>query len=213
MIYELRSYEAVPGKLPALNARGKQTADFFKKHGIGMLGWWTSEIGTSNQLICILSFDSVADREKKWDAWHADSDWHRVRAESEKDGPLMVRVRNSLMRLTPYSPEPRISTNVQELRIYEAAAGKLPLLHDRFANHTTGFFKKHGMEVVGYWTEDVGTSNQLVYMLGYPSLGDRESSWAAFSTDPDWRKIVDESHEDGVLVSQNHNMILRPTGY
>ena len=102
---------------------------------------------------------------------------------------------------------------MQELRIYEAVPGKLPALHDRFANHTTGFFKKYGMEVVGYWTEDVGTSNQLVYMLGYPSLGDREKSWAAFAADPEWQKVVADSHRDGVLVRHSHNTILRPTAY
>jgi hypothetical protein len=69
------------------------------------------------------------------------------------------------------------------------------------------------MEVVGYWTEDVGTSNQLVYMLGYPSLADREKSWAAFAADPAWQKVVADFHRDDVLVRQSHNTILRPTAY
>lgn len=214
MLYEMRIYDARPGKLPALNDRfAKHTMGFFKDHGIGMVGFWTAEIGTSNQLTYILSFDSLADKEKKWGAFQADTGWQRVRSETEKEGPLVARVHNTFMRLTPYSPEPRIRSNVQELRIYEAVPGKLPALHDRFANHTTGFFKKYGMDVIGYWTEDVGTSNQLVYMLGYPSLGDREKSWAAFSADRDWQKVVAESHRDGVLVRRSRNTILRPTAY
>src|SRR5262245_50891516 len=60
--------------------------------------------------------------------------------------------------------------------------GKLPDLHNRFANHTLRLFQKHGITNIGYWTEVFGTSNRLVYMLGYPSLGDREKSWAAFQT-------------------------------
>jgi hypothetical protein len=91
--------------------------------------------------------------------------------------------------------------------------GKLPSLHDRFANHTTALFRKHGMEVIAYWTEDVGTSNQLVYMLGYPSLGEREKSWAAFPADPEWLKARTESEENGPLVRRAHNTILRFTGY
>jgi hypothetical protein len=214
MLYELRIYDTMPGKLPMLNERfAKHTIGFFKKHDIGILGFWTSEIGTSNRLTYILTFDSMGDREKKWGAFQADPGWQRVRAETERDGPINATVRNTFMRLTPYSPEPRIRSNVQELRIYEAVPGKLQALHDRFANHTTGFFKKYGMEVVGYWTEDVGTSNQLVYMLGYPSLGDREKSWAAFAADPEWQKVVADSHRDGVLVRHSHNTILRPTAY
>ena len=214
MLYELRIYEAVPGKLPALNDRfAKHTMGFFKKHAIGMVGFWNTEIGTSNRLTYMLSFDSMADREEKWGAFQADTGWQRVRSETEKEGPLNARVRNSFLRLTPYSPEPSVRSNVQELRIYDAFPGKLPALHSRFANHTTGFFKKYGMEVIGYWTADVGTSNELVYMLGYPSLGDREKSWAAFSKDPAWQKVVAESHRDGVLVRQSQNTILRPTPY
>jgi hypothetical protein len=214
MLYELRIYDTMPGKLPALNERfAKHTIGFFKRHDIGILGFWNSEIGTSNRLTYILTFDSMGDREKKWGAFQADPGWQRVRAETERDGPINATVRNTFMRLTPYSPEPRIRSSVQELRIYEAVPGKLQALHDRFANHTTGFFKKYGMEVVGYWTEDVGTSNQLVYMLGYSSLGDREKSWSAFAADPAWQKAVAESHRDGVLVRRSHNTILRPTVY
>ena len=38
---------------------------------------------------------------------------------------------------------------IYELRIYETIPGRLPALNDRFANHTVGFFKRHGIHVVG----------------------------------------------------------------
>lgn len=105
MIYELRIYETVPGKLPALNERfAKHTLGFFKKHGIQVVGFWTEDIGTSNQLVYMLGFDSLADREKKWTAFQADPGWNQVRAESEKNGPINARVRNMILRPTSYSP-------------------------------------------------------------------------------------------------------------
>ena len=214
MLYELRVYNAVPGKLPALNQRfAEQTMGFFKKHGIGMLGFWTAEIGTSNQLTYILKFDSMADRETKWAAFQADGEWQEVRASTEKDGPFTASIRNTFLRTTPYSPEPKIDTNVQEMRVYNAMPGKLPALNDRFANHTTGLFEKHGIKNVGYWTEDVGTNNKLVYMLGYANLGDREKGWAAFQADPEWQKARAASEANGPLVSQSQSTILRPTAY
>ena len=214
MLYELRVYDAMAGKLPALNDRfADHTIGFFKDHGIGILGFWTAEIGTSNQLTYILNFDSMADRETKWAAFGADKRWQEVRAETESDGPFVSSVRNTFMRLTSYSDEPKITTNVQEMRVYQAMPGKLPALNDRFANHTMNLFKKHGMENVGYWTNDVGTSNQLVYMLGYAGLGDREKSWAAFGADPDWQKARAESEKDGPLVRQSVSTILRRTAY
>jgi hypothetical protein len=214
MLYEARIYTAVPGKLPAVNDRfAKHTMGIFKNHGIGMLGFWTAEIGTSNQLTYILVFDSMADREKKWAAFQADPAWHQVRAETEAAGSIVDHVVNAFMRLTPYSPQPQLGSAIHELRLYDAMPGKLPALHDRFANHTMLLFKKHGIDNVAYWTEDVGTSNRLVYMLGYPDLGARERSWTAFQADPAWQQARAESEKNGPLVRVSRHTILRLTPY
>ena len=214
MIYEQRIYKAVPGKLGAINARfANHTIGFFEEFNIGMVGFWNDEIGASNQLTYIRSFDSMADREEKWSAFGAHKPWLEVRAETEKDGPLVAQVINSFMSLTPYSPQPSFKTTLQEKRVYEAMPGKLPDLHNRFSNHTMALFEKHGIENVAYWTEDVGTSNRLVYMLGYPDLGAREKSFAAFGSDPAWQKARAASEENGALVRVAKVSILRLTDY
>ena len=41
---------------------------------------------------------------------------------------------------------------VFELRTYYTNAGKLDDLHKRFRDHTNRIFKKHGIEIVGFWT-------------------------------------------------------------
>ncbi len=147
MLYESRIYYTVPGRLTALNDRfANHTLGFFQKHGIGVFGFWTDEIATSNKLTYILTFDNMADREAKWSAFQADTGWHQVRAESEADGPIVAVVENAFMRLTPYSPEPHITTNIQELHIYDATPGKFQDINDRFANHTIKLFEKHGIE-------------------------------------------------------------------
>ena len=102
---------------------------------------------------------------------------------------------------------------IYELRVYEVAPGRLQALHDRFANHTTKFFQEHGIQVVGYWTEMVGTSNQMVYICAFDSLDDMEKKWAAFQADPGWQKARAESERDGPIVTRVHNKVLRPTSY
>jgi hypothetical protein len=214
MLYEARIYTAVPGKLPAVNDRfAKHTMGFFKKHGIGILGFWTDEIGKSNRLTYMLVFDSMADREKKWAAFQADPGWHQVRAETEAQGPIVDHVVNTFMRLTSYSPQPQMRSNIQELRVYDAMPGKLPALHERFSDHTMQLFAKHSIENVGYWTEDVGTSNRLVYMLGHHDLGARERGFAAFLADPAWQQARAESERHGPLVRESRHAILRLTPY
>ena len=215
MIYEMRVYDAAPGKTGALVRRfGEHNVRLFAKHGMGMVGFWTTEIGTGGQLTYTLSFDSVSAREKSWAGFEVDAEWQQVlHEEREREGFLVEGVRNSILKPTPYSPEPRIRSDVQELRTYEAMPGKMPNLHARFRDHTTALFRQHGMDVIGYWTEDVGTGNMLVYMVGYPSLGDREKSWATFMADPAWQKALADSQRDGSLTRRSWNYILRPTSF
>ena len=99
----------------------------------------------------------------------------------------------------------------QEAQLSRGSVPKIidHILRERFANHTLGLFEKHGIENIGYWTEVVGTSNRLVYMLGYPSLGDKEASWKAFMKDPDWQQARAASEENGPLVAKVYNKILR----
>ncbi len=105
MIYEWRVYEVVPGKMGALNDRfQKITLKLFEKHGIKVVGFWEAVIGTSNTLYYMLVYDDMAHREKAFNAFLADPEWIKARQETEKDGPLVQRVINTLLRPTPYSP-------------------------------------------------------------------------------------------------------------
>lgn len=212
MLYEFRVYGAAPGKFPAMYDRvAKLNVRFFLKHKIDMMGFWTDEIGATNRLTYILTFDSMADREKKWTGLVADQSRVRAFRGAEVNGPLFATEYNSFMQATTYSPEPKLSSNIQELRFEHAMPGKLSALNDRFANHTMALFDRHGIESVGYWTELVGVHQRVVYMLEYPSLGDRERSWAAFNADSGWQKVRADSEENGPLVRECRSSILRLT--
>ncbi len=106
MLYEMRTYSAMPGRLPDLHKRFTDVVlPFFKKHGIRPVGFWTNELGgASDQLIYILAYDSLADREKKWGAFLADPDRVAQFAETEKNGPLVRRLTAQILRPTAYSP-------------------------------------------------------------------------------------------------------------
>jgi hypothetical protein len=69
------------------------------------------------------------------------------------------------------------------------------------------------MSVIGFWTQEVGVSNELIYMLGFDSLSDREKSFASLSGDAEWAKVRAESEKDGALVRTIYNTILRPPAY
>jgi hypothetical protein len=105
MIYELRVYDVIPGKLPALNERfAKITMGYFEKYGLKVVGFWTDEVGTNNRLTYILAFDDMAQREKAWSSFRADPERIKAFAETEKDGAIVARVTNTIMCPTAYSP-------------------------------------------------------------------------------------------------------------
>ena len=55
MIYEMRSYRAMPGRMPDLLKRFDTiTLKLFEKHGIKQAGFWTTEVGESNHNLMYL---------------------------------------------------------------------------------------------------------------------------------------------------------------
>lgn len=105
MIYELRVYRCVPGRLPALLKRFDTiTLKIWERHGIRQAGFWTTLVGESNQdLHYFLAWESLAEREVKWTAFQADPEWVAKRAETEKDGQIVANVASSFLLPTPFS--------------------------------------------------------------------------------------------------------------
>ncbi len=105
MIYEMRVYRCVPGRLPALLKRFETaTLKLFDKHGIRQAGFFTSVIGESNNdLTYLLAWDSMAERERKWTAFMTDPAWISARAESEKDGQIVGNITSSFIAPTAFS--------------------------------------------------------------------------------------------------------------
>lgn len=106
MLFELRTYTVMPGRLPDLNRRFADiTLGYFAKHGITVVGFWTNELGgSSDQLIYMLSYASLAEREQQWGAFGRDSERIAAFAETEKNGPLVKRLTAHILRPTAYSP-------------------------------------------------------------------------------------------------------------
>ena len=105
MIHELRIYHCVSGRLPALLKRFETiTLKIWERHGIRQAGFWTVAIGESNQaLYYLLEWDSLADRERKWNDFQADPEWIAKRAETEKDGAIVASVNNQILQPTAFS--------------------------------------------------------------------------------------------------------------
>ena len=106
MIYEMRSYRAMPGRMPDLLKRFDTiTLKLFEKHGMTNVGYWVNAIGgRSDELWYILGYENLAAREAAWAAFRADPEWQRAAAASEADGPIVHHIENRMLAPTDFSP-------------------------------------------------------------------------------------------------------------
>ena len=106
-IFELRTYECVPGKMEALQARFRDhTRKLFEKHQMTVIGFWnpTDAEQSQRKLIYLLAFPSQEAAAKSWKVFQADPEWKAVKEASEKDGQLVEKIESVYLNPTDYSP-------------------------------------------------------------------------------------------------------------
>ena len=107
MIYELRVYHCVPGRLPDLIKRFDTiTLPLWEKYRIRQAGFWTVAIGSSSQdLYYMLQWETLEERTQKFGAFGADPEWIKTRQESvEKYGQITAVNDLAIYRAAAYSP-------------------------------------------------------------------------------------------------------------
>lgn len=106
-VFEIRTYTAAEGKLAALNARFRNhTMKFFERHGMKNIAYWVpqDEPRSSDTLVYVLAHESREAADKSWEAFRADPEWQKVKAESEARGSLVTKVESVFVTPTDYSP-------------------------------------------------------------------------------------------------------------
>ena len=105
-VFELRVYHAVPGKVPALVSRFRDTASkLLAKHDLKAVGYWVPEDApaSDNTFIYILAHPSREEAKKNWDALRADPAFQEM-AKSEQAEKLLEKVDSTYMQPTDFSP-------------------------------------------------------------------------------------------------------------
>ena len=106
-VFELRTYTANAGKFDAMKARFREhILPLFKKHNLTVVGFWTPADPplSENTLIYILAHDSREAAKTNWAAFSADPVRKQVWADTEKDGPINMKVESVYINPTDFSP-------------------------------------------------------------------------------------------------------------
>jgi hypothetical protein len=104
-VFELRVYHAVPGKVPALESRFRDTTSkLLAKHDLKVVGFWVPEDAPwDNTFIFLLAHPSREEAKKNWDAFAADPRFQEV-VKSERTEKTVEEVDVTYMRPTDFSP-------------------------------------------------------------------------------------------------------------
>ena len=107
------------------------------------------------------------------------------------------------------------TARVFELRTYHTPEGKLENLLTRFRDHTVDIFNRHGMTSIGYWipTDEPLKGKTLIYVLAHPSREAAKTNWAAFRSDPEWKKVAAASEANGKIVEKVDSVFMDPADF
>jgi NIPSNAP len=103
---------------------------------------------------------------------------------------------------------------IYERRIYHAMPGRMPDLLKRFQEITLPIWARLGIRQAGFWTFYVGGSNHdLIYLLAWESMAERDRIWTTFQSDPEWLEKRSHTERNGPLISSFSNAFLQPTAF
>ena len=105
-IFELRIYHALPGKLPAMESRFRDTTSkLLVKHDLNIIGYWIPDSKSpawDNTFVFLLAHSSREKAEKSWEEMGTDPAFQEI-IKSEQKERLLDKADTTYMQPTDFS--------------------------------------------------------------------------------------------------------------
>lgn len=99
---------------------------------------------------------------------------------------------------------------IVDVRTYTLVPRKMSAYLELFERHALPITKRHGFELMGYYTSVIGPLNQVVHLWRYDSLADMERKRAARDADPAWAEFL--ARTEG-LVQMQDDKAMKPARF
>jgi hypothetical protein len=224
---ELRRYHLLPGAKQTAFIRfvGDALIPAMNRAGITRVGAFTIVYGeNAPSLLLVLPHPTLESVVSLRDRLASDAAYARAGAailEAPMSDPAFVRLESSLLRAFDAMPEVEPSpasaagtSRIYELRTYESHSNRAALNKLRMFNAgEVPIFRRAGLTPVFFGETLIGAGlPSLMYMLTFPDMPSRDSAWAAFGKNPEWKKLsADPQYQDN--VSAISDIILQPAAY
>jgi hypothetical protein len=105
-VFELRVYHCLPGKLPALEARFRDTTSkLLAKHNLNVVGYWVADgkSASQNTFVFMVAHSSMDEANRNWAAMEADPAFQDV-IKAEQREKTVEKIDVTYLRPTDFSP-------------------------------------------------------------------------------------------------------------
>ena len=224
---ELRRYHLLPGsKQRAFSAFiGDAAIPAMNRAGVGRVGAFNVVYGeNAPSLLLVLAHPTLDSVISLRDRLAADAVYARAGAailDAPMSDPAFVRVESSLLRAIDAMPTLEASpgagtarSRIFELRTYESHSNRAALNKLKMFNAgEVPIFRRAGLAPVFFGETLIGANMpNLTYMLSFAGMPERDTAWAAFIRDPQWKTLsADPQYRDN--VSAISDIILQPMSY
>jgi len=226
--YQLRTYHLRSGPQTALceSYLGTALIPALNRGGMSPVGAFRLDIGPETPVFYVLipskSLEALAMLDLQLstdDAFlkAADPFWS-----APATAPAFLRMESTLLiafegwpKLTPPATTASHGKRLFQLRSYESPSNRDHVRKvEMFHKGEFEIFQKAGFEQVFYGDTLIGPRMpKLTYMLSFPDLTAMTARWAAFSSDPEWKKLSSSPrYHYEEIVSNITNLILSPLG-
>jgi hypothetical protein len=207
MIYELRTYTVIPGKvgeyikLSGDVGRKIRGDDYGKQEG-----FWFTEFGTLNQLVHLWSYADLNERDRLRAALAKNEAWTKEYLPQAR--PLLVAQENKILSAAVPLTPPADTGNVYELRSYRTQVGRTGEWLTQFKAILPT--REKYMRRVGVWQTEIAQLNEAVHMWVYRDLADRATSRGKLNQDPEWQAFLNKTTP---CLAHMQAMILNPVPF
>jgi len=207
MIHELRTNTLRPGSQPLVAQTSAELGRDIRGDNYGKLeGYWTTEIGTLNQVVHLWSFDSLDERAQLRAALAKNARW-----QNEYIPKLLDHlVRQEVRLLNPMLPikAPEHTGNIYELRCYRARPTKVKAWAQLFTDAMP--IREKYSRCSGAWVSEAGQPNEVVHLWAYPDLNARMQARREAGADPAWQAFVGQAAN---LLEEMQSTVMLPASH
>ena len=197
--------------VPGLNSKGCSPVGVFRpKHG---------ERGT--KIFMLVPHKTIESFLTTWDKLVKTADYKKA-SNTEMETPLYDRMESSLMRAFSHMPQIEVPSAIAggkgrifEFRVYEAHNRVKSDLKVEMFNEggEIEIFRNVGLHPVFFGKTLAGPlMPNLIYMLGFKDMAERDANWKRFSADPAWQKLRANKRYAGTVSAITDNIFV-PTNY